>query len=125
MYGLWYHSGAKTDKATYMASCISGSVISNSNVMKKALFTILWMFIFFIVGLVIFAVFSFVMVQSSPRPTDAASLNNHEVWLIMLVDWLFPIGLPIFALIMSIRGVLPGTRSKKPSLDSSEQAKQA
>jgi hypothetical protein len=78
--------------------------------MKKALFTILWMFIFFIVGLVIFAAFSFVMVQSSPRPTGAASLDDHKVRLIMVVDWLFPIGLPVVALILGICGVLPGTR---------------
>jgi hypothetical protein len=81
--------------------------------MKKALFTILWMLTFFVIGLVIFAVFSLIMVQTTPHPTDPASFNNHKVWLIMVVDWLFPIGLPIIALLISICGLLPGTRSSK------------
>ncbi len=81
--------------------------------MKKTIFTILWMLAFFVVGLIIFGVFSYAMVQSSPHPTDPAALTDTKVRLIMLVDWLCPIGLPILALILGILGRLPGTRGRK------------
>ena len=93
--------------------------------MKKVVVTILWIFCSFIVGIVVFAVFGYVMVQSSPNPTNPASLDDYKVRLIMVVDWLFPIGLPIIALILGICGVLPGTRSKKPPLGDCEQPKRS
>jgi hypothetical protein len=81
--------------------------------MKKTIFTILWMLAFFTVGFIIFGVFSYAMVQSSPHPTDPASFSDSKVRLIMLVDWLCPIGLPILALILGILGKLPGTHGRK------------
>jgi hypothetical protein len=38
---------------------------------------------------------------------------GKEVTLIRIVDWLFPIGLPVLALILCIIGKLPDTRSSK------------
>jgi heme/copper-type cytochrome/quinol oxidase subunit 2 len=81
--------------------------------MKKTIFTILWMLAFFVIGLIVFGVFAYAMVQSSPHPTDPASFSVTKVRLIMLVDWLCPIGLPILALILGILGKLPGTHGRK------------
>jgi hypothetical protein len=81
--------------------------------MKKTIFTILWMIAFFIVGFIIFGIFSYVMVESSPHPTDPTSIPVGTVRLIMLVDWLCPIGLPVLALILGLFGKLPGTWSRK------------
>jgi hypothetical protein len=71
------------------------------------------MFIFFIVGLVSFAVFCVLIVKSSGQSANDPSLNIHKAQFMMLVDWLFPIGLPILALILSVCGWLPGTHGSK------------
>lgn len=83
---------------------------SKIELMKKTLFIIFWVITFFIVGLIVFGVFSYAMVESSPRPTDPTTLTDNKVRFIIVVDWLFPIGLPTLALILGIFGKLPGTR---------------
>ena len=80
--------------------------------MKKTMFTILWMLAFFIVGFIIFSVFTLVMAHTF-HTQDQASLDDWKVRLIMLVDRLGPIGLPVLALILGIIGKLPGTQSQK------------
>jgi hypothetical protein len=81
--------------------------------MKKTIATLLWMLAFFSVGFVIFTAFDLILVHFTPNPTDPASWDNWRVTLIRIVDWLFPIGLPVLALILCIVGKLPGTRSSK------------
>ena len=80
--------------------------------MKKTVFTILWMLAFCIVGICIFAGFSAAIVLFLHHPYNEA-LDKNRILAVMVVDWLGPIGLPILALILGIRGALPGTRSKK------------
>jgi hypothetical protein len=73
------------------------------------LFTILWMLAFFLIGICIYPAFTALISLFMQRPL-------HEVLddpNIMNLFWLCPIGLTGFALILGIRGALPGTRSKK------------
>ena len=79
--------------------------------MKKTIFPILWMFAFFLIGACIFAGFGAVIVLFVHQPLEAS--DRIKMLAVTIVDWLGPIGLPILALILGIRGVLPGTRSKK------------
>jgi hypothetical protein len=81
--------------------------------MKKILFTVVWMIVFFLIGFVVFGAFAVTMAQTFHAPA-AAALDYWKVRLIMVVDWLAPIGLPILALMLGIFGKLPGTRSRNP-----------
>ena len=88
------------------------AVRPHHTLMKKTIFTILWMFAFCIIGICIFAGFGAFMASLFHHPYDEAA-DKSKVIAIMVVDWLCPIGLPILALILGIRGKLPGTQSRK------------
>jgi hypothetical protein len=81
--------------------------------MKKAIFTVLWVLAFFMVGFVSFIVFGSVVVRSIPHPADPAPSELYKADCITVVAWLGPIGLPILALVLGIFGKLPGTRGHK------------
>jgi hypothetical protein len=81
--------------------------------MKKILFTILWMFVFFIVGLGIFGHLITTTLWIPPNADVSSPDVQHKAMRIGLVIWIFLIGLPVVALILGICGVLPGTRRRK------------
>jgi hypothetical protein len=81
--------------------------------MKKPMFILLWMAGAFIVGSLVFFGFIAIMALSISRPTEAASWTEHRALAVSIVEWLAVIGLPILALILGARGVLPGTHGNK------------
>jgi hypothetical protein len=85
--------------------------------MKRVLFTIIWMIIFCIIGVLIFGIFACLMYFSSSQLTGTTTIEDYKVRLIIVVDWLFPIGLPILAIVLGIYGLLPGTRIKAEKSD--------
>jgi hypothetical protein len=81
--------------------------------MKKTIFTLLWMIAVFIVGLAVFAIFTFFIMPLPPHADPTSPGVQHTVMIYGLVSWLFPFGLPILALILGIIGKLPGTHGRK------------
>ncbi len=90
--------------------------------MKKTMFTLIWMVVFFIVGVIIFSAFTHAMVQLSHHPSHSTNLTATKVRLaltddnfrlVVLVDRLCSFGLPILAFVLCTLGKLPGTRSRK------------
>ncbi|HSY74804.1 MAG TPA: hypothetical protein VK810_04985 [Dongiaceae bacterium] len=79
--------------------------------MKKIMFTIVWMFAFFIMGTWIFGGIGAVIGLFLHQPYNEA-LDKNKLLAAGIVAWLCCIGLPILALILGIRGKLPGTRRK-------------
>ena len=79
--------------------------------MKKSYIRVLWMFGFFAVGLILYAIFVTEILPWSFHDDDAALRHKEEANAIVGV--ILMIGLPILALILGTRGVLPGTRHKK------------
>lgn len=77
------------------------------------MFMLLWMIGALIVGLLVFSGFVAIMALLISRPTEAASWTESKVLMVSIVDWLGSIDLPILALILGLRGVLPGTYSNK------------
>jgi len=90
--------------------------------MKKTMFTLIWMVVFFIVGVIIFSAFAHAMVQSSRHPSHSTiltatkvrlALTDDNFRLVVLVDRLCSLGFPILAFVLCILGKLPGTQSRK------------
>jgi uncharacterized BrkB/YihY/UPF0761 family membrane protein len=81
--------------------------------MKKTIFTLLWMIALCIVGLVVFAIFITAIMPLPPHADPTSPDVQHKVMIYGLVSWVFPIGLPILALILGIFGKLPGTHGRK------------
>ena len=79
--------------------------------MKKTILTILWMIAFFLMGSCIFAGIGQVVVLFIHQPLQAS--DRIIMLAVRIVACLCAIGLPILALILGIRGRLPGTRSRK------------
>jgi hypothetical protein len=80
------------------------------------------MVVFFIVGVIVFSVFTQAMVQSSHHPSHSniltatkvrLALTSDNLRLVVLVDRLCSFGLPVLAFVLCILGKLPGTRSRK------------
>jgi len=78
--------------------------------MKRLLFSILWMVGFFTVGFIILVTSALVVAHFTAQATEPASWRGGRELLLSTIDWLFPIGLPILALILAVLGKLPGTR---------------
>ena len=76
--------------------------------MKKIILTLLWMLLFFIVGSGIYVGIAFCM-QHLPvvKHLQIEALANS------ILGWLGSVCMPFLALILGIRGKLPGTRSGK------------
>jgi hypothetical protein len=84
--------------------------------MKKTIFTLLWMIALCIVGFVVFTIFILAVMPLPPHADPTSPDSLHRVMVYGLVSWLFPIGLPILALILGILGKLPGTHGRKDSV---------
>ena len=84
--------------------------------MKKTIFTLLWMIALCIVGFAAFAIFILDVMPLPPHVDPTSADSQHRVMVYGLVSWLFPIGLPILALILGIFGKLPGTQGRKDVL---------
>jgi hypothetical protein len=96
-----------TGQSAWLSLRSSGHIM----LMRKVLFTILWTFEFFLAGFGVLGIFFIVMAYLPDHLSEAIFSDDRRVRLI--VDWLFPIGLPVLALILGIFGKLPGTRSGK------------
>ena len=79
--------------------------------MKKSYIRVLWMFGFFAVGLILYAIFIRDILPWSFHDDDSALRHKEEANAIVGV--ILMIGLPILAMILGTRGVLPGTGHKK------------
>ena len=79
--------------------------------MKKTRFKLIWMFVFFVIGTIVFAIFIGGILPWSFHD-DKAAFHEKAVFC-ALVGLICLIGLPGLALILSTRGVLPGTRHKR------------
>jgi hypothetical protein len=82
--------------------------------MKKTLFTILWMFVFFIMGSWIFAGIGTVIGLFFHHPYNE-TLDRDKLLAVQILACIATFGFPILGLILGIRGKLPGTGSKKHS----------
>ena len=76
--------------------------------MKKTLLRLLWMFIFFVIGLVVLDLFISYVVQWQFHDDDGTFVRKLIVGVI--VGLICLVGLPSLALTLCVRGVLPGTR---------------
>ena len=83
------------------------AVRPHDTVMKRTMLTILWMFVFFLVG-GIYIGLALLLIQ--PYLFQNWWLQSLTA---SLVGWLGTICLPFLALILGIRGKLPGTQSRK------------
>jgi hypothetical protein len=79
--------------------------------MKKTILTLLWMLVFFIVGSGIYIGIALCM-QHLP----VAKNWQIEALANSILGWLGIVCMPFLALILGIRGKLPGTRSRKDLL---------
>ena len=77
--------------------------------MKKIIFTIVWIIVFFVFHVIIWSV----GVALWAHPSQAMSWSDQKTDLIMLLDRVGFYGFPSLALVLGIFGKLPGTRSKK------------
>jgi hypothetical protein len=80
--------------------------------MKRIIFTILWTFLSFIVGLAAFAIIYITAFIQTPPHLPRTSPEVQFWTRAIELGLLFPIGLPSLALFLGIFGQLPGTRSK-------------
>jgi hypothetical protein len=80
--------------------------------MKKTIFVVLWMLAFWIAGIIIWSL----GVTLFAHPSQAMSWSDETTRRIMFWDRVAFYGLPSVALILGILGRLPGTRSKKQSV---------
>ena len=87
--------------------------------MKKAIFVILWMLAAFLVGCVVAAIYivitsSILTAQGEPLP----SLSRRGTplgYILLSVNFLIVYAPPVLALVLGVRGKLPGTGSSKPT----------
>ncbi|MGA2246398.1 MAG: hypothetical protein ABSH48_15490 [Verrucomicrobiota bacterium] len=81
--------------------------------MKKTIFTFLWMAGSFVVGLVIFSS----LINSILWIPAHADVSQPDVQRkardIGLAIWILLIGVPLLSMVLSICGVLPGTKHRK------------
>ena len=81
--------------------------------MKKIIFTFLWVFASFVVGLGILGILM-IYGLDVPPPTEVTSeAVSREAVYTGLTIWVFLVAIPFLVLILGIRGSLPGTRSGK------------
>ena len=80
--------------------------------MKKTILTILWMLAFFVMGSLIFAGIGAVIGLFFHHPYNEA-LDRDKLLAVQVLACIATFGFPILALILGIRGRLPGTRSGK------------
>jgi hypothetical protein len=89
------------------------------NLESRVVRIFLWVQLALIVGftcsyLAVRASIAYAIGQIEAHPHEPASSNIDSLpHLWMISFWSFTIGLPILALILGIRGILPGTRRKK------------
>jgi len=83
--------------------------------MKKLMFIILWMIIGACVGFAMWSIFLLVMIHITPNATSASAWTGHRLAVVCSVD-VVCCATPIVALLLGIFGKLPGTRSKKQSV---------
>lgn len=76
--------------------------------MNQTLLRLLWMFVFFVVGFVALGFFISHVLQWQFHDSDRIFFGKLVVGAIVGLSCL--IGLPSIALILCVRGVLPGTR---------------
>lgn len=82
--------------------------------MKKILFTLLWMFLFFQVGVAIIIGLIAILGNTGQLPNNLFSPAGRATHVgLLLVHIVFVYGLPALALLLSLCGILPGTRRQK------------
>jgi hypothetical protein len=79
--------------------------------MKKTILTILWMIAFFLMGSCIFAGIGQVVALFLHQPLQES--DKPMGLTLVIAAWILGIGFPVLALVLGIRGRLPGTRSGK------------
>jgi amino acid permease len=80
--------------------------------MKKTMFTVLWVFDFFVVGYVLFIGLGAAIATFIPNRAEAEAWMRGQALLISLVN-LVSHGLPVLALVLGIFGLLPGTQNSE------------
>lgn len=86
--------------------------------MKRALFTILWLLASFVGGVALLICVTLLVSLTIPRNVDVTQPEvppemRGRALMVGLAYYLFLFGLPVLALVLGIRGKLPGTRRKK------------
>jgi hypothetical protein len=81
--------------------------------MKKTLIAFRWFFASLIVGLVILGILIISGLYVPPDTEVTSEGVSRKALYTGLTIWIFLIGTPLLALILGIRGRLPGTQSRK------------
>ena len=81
--------------------------------MKKFIFTVFWMFVFLVIGFIVFVCLVETVFWLPPHPDLSSPAVQHTAMLIGFFDVCLVVGFPVIALILGICGVLPGTRRRK------------
>jgi hypothetical protein len=82
--------------------------------MKKTIFTFLWVFASFVVGLGILGILMISGLYFPPHTEVTSEAVSHETVYTGVTIWVFLVAIPFLALVLGIRGSLPGT-ARRPN----------